>query len=72
MPADLAAVGFAVFLCVELGGADGGAGVDEEEARHGEGGEGCHYSLERVLVWAGKGGSNRDEAIERMGDVRGH
>jgi hypothetical protein len=35
VPADLAAVGFAVFLRVELGGADRGARVDEEEARHG-------------------------------------
>jgi hypothetical protein len=45
VPADLTTVGFAVFLCVELGGADRGACIDEEEARHGEGGEGGHYGL---------------------------
>lgn len=39
-PADLPAVGFAVGLGVALGGFDGGAGVDEEEGGHGEGGEG--------------------------------
>lgn len=38
MPGDLSAVRFAVGLCVALGGADGGAGVDEEEGGHGEGG----------------------------------
>jgi hypothetical protein len=42
VPAYLSAVGLAVLLGVELGGADGGAGVDEEEAGHGEGGEGRH------------------------------
>lgn len=39
IPIDLPAVRLAVLLRVPLGGLDGGAGVDEEERRHGEGGE---------------------------------
>lgn len=43
VPAYLPAVGFAVFLGVEFGGADRGAGVDEEQTGHGEGCQRGHY-----------------------------
>lgn len=66
-PADLSAIGFTVLLRIALGGLDGGTCVDEEKARHGEGGEwggyragvevevagfGRHYYVLREFAWS--------------------